>query len=341
MKALAEGMELPAYRTPDGLMAPTGAMRREELMQIGIHDTPASDRAKKRTTSAKRLRAGRRDGYLDLASATFLDEPTLRALAEVLSTPEAPVPPSNFNREQLVAALGALLGTSGVAGLVQVRCRALQALSKLGAADSIADFLIVASARADGDTSPGERAVLNTAAKALRGSPEAGAVQALLRCALRWRLPGAIEALASIPRPSVIPGLVAGLYDDRSRAVAAAALQRWNGQASPILWRTVIQAPRKASASRLRARRAAARILAQISLTHEATLEVRRWLDDPDVEISGSACVAILHQGEPDSAAAAHARRRLAEIEGRLSLPLRHQACAVTATPELRTPSFH
>lgn len=238
---------------------------------------------------------------------------------------------------RFVAALRRLLYAPWAGDLVEVRCRAVWILSSIGAVEVLIDYLDAAPKPETAAKADAELAVINATARALSGLHSARALNCLLRAALHWHAIEATKALASFDDPRTLPALIGGLHIDQARAVAEAALLRISWFAAPALLDTVLRTPRPQHLDDIRARRSAARLLSRFALSERQCEEFATLLEDPDVEVSAHACMAVLKNGRQSLGASARAGLR-ARFD-QLTLPSRRKAeKCLHDFPSLRSP---
>jgi hypothetical protein len=177
-------------------------------------------------------------------------------------------------------------------GLYQARCRAVAALSALGAHDVLIEFLEAERVIADPVKQLGQDAVINAAAQALAVVRARRAFELMLRLAQRPALTGVIGALGAFRETEAMPTLIDALEDDASRPTAEAALRKLGRPARAALLNAAIRpAPsrERESQSSMRRRRSALGLLAEwklramrgppwVGLCTTTTQRSRRWL---------------------------------------------------------------
>jgi hypothetical protein len=192
-----------------------------------------------------------------------------------------------------VPALRALLFQREPSGLFQIRCRAAEALAALRAYDVLVEFLHDHDAAADPIECLGDDAVINAAARGLKGLRDERVFRLLLHLARRPALTGVIDALAAYRRLEAIPALIAALEEDASRGAAEAALLKIRHAARTALI-VAVQKRRPStdceSESSLRRRRSALKLLELIGISGKAWLELRDLVWDKDPKLSFLAC---------------------------------------------------
>jgi HEAT repeat protein len=202
--------------------------------------------------------------------------------------------------DRAILALRTLLFDREPSGLFQVRVRAVDALAKLGAYEVLVEFLSTPRDVTDPAERLGEDAVINAAARALANHSDQRVFELLLRLAHRPCLTGVISALGNSQRPEAIPLLVEALSEDASRLTAEAALKRIGATARPALIEAVSRradAHEHVSESRLRQRRSALRLLAEMGVSRRTWQTVRHLMCDDDGRIAILACKICLATG--------------------------------------------
>jgi hypothetical protein len=203
-------------------------------------------------------------------------------VAEVVALGKAAVP-----------ALRTLLFQREPSGLLQIRCRAVEALAALRAYDVLVDFLNDHGAAADPIECLGDDAVTNAVAQGLKRLHDERVFRLLLNRAQRPALTGVIDALGGYRRVEAIPALIAALEDDASRGSAEAALMKMGRAARTAL---IISARQRRpsseceSESSLRRRRSAFKLLGLIGISRRTWLELRGLMWDKDPKLSFLAC---------------------------------------------------
>jgi hypothetical protein len=188
-----------------------------------------------------------------------------------------------------IPALRNLLFERDPSGLFQVRCRAVQALSCLGAREVLADFLSSHAEAADPVERMGDDAVVNAAALALVPSHDEETFRLLEGLAKMRLRPGVIKALATFRRCDTIPLLISALKDDDSRRPAEAALKQFGIAARQAL----LVAAAKTSddgESRLRAVRSILGLLISIGIPPGTWPALRHLMQHPDAKVMILAC---------------------------------------------------
>lgn len=214
-----------------------------------------------------------------------------------------------------VPALRALLFSREPSGLYQARVRAVEALAKLDAHDSLIDFLGSRRDVIDPVERLGEDAVINAAARAVAYRNDPGLFELLLELAQRSCLTGVIFSLSTFRNTRAIPALVAALSEDVSRVTAEVALKRIGMAARPALLETATRtglANTQESESRLRQRGSALGILAEMGVSTKMWQALRPLMDDADARIAMTACELGLSTGSTsDQRYAVHRLMRL------------------------------
>lgn len=202
--------------------------------------------------------------------------------------------------DRAIPALRTLLFDREPSGLFQVRVRAVDALEKLGAREVLVEFLRTPRDVTDPVERLGEDAVINAAVRALAHHSDQRVFELLLRLANRPCLTGVIFALGTSGRPEAIPLLVEALSEDASRNTAEAALKGYGVAARRALIEVVSQradAHDHASESRLRQRRSALKLLAEMGVSRRTWQAVRHLIHDDDGWIAILACKISLATG--------------------------------------------
>ena len=229
---------------------------------------------------------------------------------------------------QTVAPLRAFLFEREPSGLFQPRCRAAEALKRLGAYDVLIEFLELSREIADPVERLGEEAVISAAARALANLSDDRVFNLLLSLADVRLLPGVVAALGASGRPEAIPYLIAALAEGECQPTAEGALRRFGASAVPSLLVASTRRPgAPESENKLRRRRGALRLLAEIGIPTERWSVLRHLMRDEDAKVAALACELCLSTApEPEAV------RRLidllanenwalaAEIEQRLAL---------------------
>lgn len=198
-------------------------------------------------------------------------------------------------------------------GLYQPRVHAVAALSALGAEDMLLEFLRNAPRVdiSDPVERTGEDAVINAAARALAHRRDDAVFSALIDIAAWKSLPSVVEALGEMRRKSTIPYLISGLASDFCRSAAEIALAKLGAAARPALIELAslpIPSAEGETASSVRTRRSAVRVLREVGLTAEQWSVLRALIWEPDEWLSALACSIGLDPGRPpcDREAAIH-----------------------------------
>jgi HEAT repeat protein len=211
-----------------------------------------------------------------------------------------------------IPALRALLLEGRSSGIYQPRCRAIEALSALGAHDVLIEFLSSPREISDPVNRTGEDAVVNAAARALVGLDNERVFPLLTRLAEMRPLAGVVEAIGSFPRAESVPHLVRALAEDHTRAVAEEALLQLGSSVRPALVDLAARPQPSAeaeTASSVRIRRSALRLLARIGAPPR---QFAGLIYDADPEIAAEACAALL--GSDDSGERMQAVARLVDL---------------------------
>jgi HEAT repeat protein len=202
--------------------------------------------------------------------------------------------------DRAIPSLRTLLFDREPSGLFQVRVRAVDALAKLDAHEVLIEYLSTPHDVVDPIERLGEDAVINATARALAHRGEPRAFELLLQLARRPCLTGVIFALGTFRHAKTIPLLIEALSEDVSRLTAEAALKRIGAAARPALIEAVSRRSDvhdHESESRLRQRRSALRLLAEMGVSQRAWLAVRRLMHDDDTQIAALACEIGLASG--------------------------------------------
>ncbi len=200
--------------------------------------------------------------------------------------------------ECAIPALKTLLFTRETSGLHQVRCRAVEALGRLGAFDVLEEFL-----RKPGHTDPVERlgddVVASAAACAIAQRKDDRAFDLLCELAAAHPLNGVIAALASFGRPEAIPVLINALEEDEVRLAAETTLSSFGAAARPLLLDAVdrFASGSDLSESRLRKCRSILTVLSEIDLDPSDTERLRPLMRNADMQVSLLACRIGLRRG--------------------------------------------
>jgi HEAT repeat protein len=172
--------------------------------------------------------------------------------------------------------------------LFQPRFWAVEALSRLGAKDTLIEYLFREKEIADPQDRFGEEAVESAAARFLSAWREEGVYLFLLKLSERKMLVGLIESLAAFGLPGPIPFLERALEDDFYRPAAEEAFVKMGPMASSALVQAAVS-PHPGlmmeTPSSLVRRRCAVRLLAKIGLPADAWPILRELLNDPDSEL--------------------------------------------------------
>lgn len=217
-----------------------------------------------------------------------------------------------------IPSLRALLFEREPSGLYQPRCRVVEALSALGAHDVLLDFLATPREIPDAVERMGEDAVINAAARALRGSSDPRLPSLLLALAQTRKLAGPIAILGTLRRSEAVPCLIEALGDDLARPAAEAAIRGIGDCARAALLEAATQRAASVemdSESNRRVRRSALKLLVETGVPEPMlTPSLHDLLDDADAEIAFLACRIWIDSGH--SSARPALVRRLIELEG-------------------------
>jgi len=214
----------------------------------------------------------------DLAAAMDLSvaaaaEQALRAMTS-LGTGNAAVANVVASGCLMIPPLRAILFRRNPAGLFEVRCRAVDALARLGAHFVLLDYLETWPRAADPVERLGDDAVLSTAAIALaKAGTEAGFDLLLAVAESGTLLRGVVWGLGHYRKRRAIPALLSALLEDECRLVAEDALTKLGALARPALLQAAAGSSR-GNESVSRQRRSALRILARTP-----TSSVRRQIE--------------------------------------------------------------
>jgi HEAT repeat protein len=187
-------------------------------------------------------------------------------------------------------------------GLYQVRTRAIDALAQLGAQDVLKEFLKTARDVTDPVERLGEDAVINAAARALAYSSDSRVFELLFRLGTRPCLDGVIFALGTFRQAKAIPLFIEALSEDGSRLNAETALKKMGAATRPALIAAAIgdsSLHEHESESRLRQRRSALKLLAEMGVSRRIWQAVRHLMGDKDTRIAVLACEICLANGSP------------------------------------------
>jgi HEAT repeat protein len=212
-----------------------------------------------------------------------------------------------------IPALRQLLFETDRSGFFETRLRAVEALVLIGAHDVLIEFLESCREIADPVARLGEDAIINAAARALSGVEEPRVFPLLMSLAEKRIRPGIIAALGAFRRVESIPHLVAALAEDESRPSAEAALLDLGEAARDALLATARREPFTdcESESRLRQRRSALALLAQIGVPPQAWRRLREIMQDRDPRIRQLACqIRPLESERPERSAASDRPRQ-------------------------------
>jgi len=218
-----------------------------------------------------------------------------------------------------IPALRALLLEGESSGIYHPRCRAVEALSALGAHDVLIEFLGSPREMADPVNRTGEEVVISAAARALTNSSDERVFPLLLELAERQPLAGVIDALGSFRRSEATPSLIKALSEDYSRRAGEIALLQMGSRARAAL---LMAASRPAPSAEweaqtsLRARRSAVQLLARIGVPSRQRSRLRALMEDADPEVRVHACRAYLASAPEEEKP--EAIQRLVELLPRL-----------------------
>jgi hypothetical protein len=192
-----------------------------------------------------------------------------------------------------IPALRDLLFERDPSGIFLPRRHAVTALARLRAYDVLIDFLRRPKADVDPVERLGNEAVINAAARALKGAPNERTFRVLLALAAHRLLPGVVELLASYHRLEALPYFIAALADDDARTAAEFGLLQLGQDARPALLEAAT--PPSAfseyeSLSSQRARRSAFGILLAIGIDPQDWNRLEPSIRDADVWIATLAC---------------------------------------------------
>jgi len=218
-----------------------------------------------------------------------------------------------------IPALRALLLEGESSGIYHPRCRAVEALSALGAHDVLIEFLGSPREMADPVNRTGEEVVISAAARALTNSSDERVFPLLLELAERQPLAGVIDALGSFRRSEATPSLIKALSEDYSRRAGEIALLQMGSRARAALLRAASRPTPSAeweTQTSRRARRSAVQLLVLIGVQLRQRCRLRVLMEDADAEVSVHACRAYLAWAP--EAEKPEALRRLVELLPRL-----------------------
>jgi hypothetical protein len=203
--------------------------------------------------------------------------------------------------QRALPALRRLLFRREPSGLYQPRCRVVEVLAALGEHEVLIDFLESSHEIADPVEAAGEDAVVNAAARALRGLYDERVFRLLFFLAESRLLAGPIEVLGSWRRLEALPCLVAALADDLARPAAVEALRHYGDLATAALLDSVRQPVRVAGAeteSSRRRRRAALALLLDLDPSAHVPADLRgELMCDDDAALSVLGCRLALACG--------------------------------------------
>lgn len=181
-------------------------------------------------------------------------------------------------------------------GLYQARCRAVEALKRVGAYDVLIEFLVNQREIEDPVERLGEDAVINAVARSLAHVRKERVFRLLLGLGRCSHLTGVISALGEFRRPESIPVLINALVDDGSRRTAESALGSFGSVAVPALIKVANRhsAIEMESESSLRSRLSALRVLVEIGISSDIWPEVCGLMKEEDARIALAACKLCL-----------------------------------------------
>jgi HEAT repeat protein len=192
-----------------------------------------------------------------------------------------------------IPALRALLFERVPSGIFEPRCLAVWALAHLHAYEVLVEFLANSRETKDPVERIGEEAVINAAARGLRGVENEQVFQVLFAVAKRRLLPGVIDTLGRFRRPETIPLLIAALTDDDARPTAASALLKLGDQARPNLLcasKLVDASTDGENASHRQCRRTALELLREMGVARDDWPHLQPLMFDADLRIAMLAC---------------------------------------------------
>lgn len=203
---------------------------------------------------------------------------------------------ASLGRDALPA-LRELLFERDPSGLFETRRRAVDALALIGAHEVLIEFLQSSRESTDAVERLGEDAIVNAAARALRGLDDPRVYSLLVSLAEQKILPGVIVALGAFQRAESIPCLVAALAEDESRPAAEAALRDFGARARNALAEAARSTPTAdlEGESRLRQRRSALALLDRIGIESDGWAELRDVMRDCDPIARRLACQICLN----------------------------------------------
>jgi hypothetical protein len=205
-----------------------------------------------------------------------------RAAVRLVAHGDAAIPP-----------LRDLLFERDPSGIFSPRRHAVTALASLRAYEVLIDFLRRPKADVDPVERLGDEAVINAAARALKGAPNERTFRVLLALATRRLLPGVLEALAPYHRVEALPYFIAALAEDDARVAAEFALRELGPEARAALLEAATRpfpSSGYESGSSQRARRSALGLLLAIGIDPTDWHRLRPLIRDSDVWIATLAC---------------------------------------------------
>ena len=220
--------------------------------------------------------------------------------------------------ERAIPALRIILFAREPDGFHQVRCRAAEALSLLGAHDILEEFLRIPR-RGDAVERLGDDVVMSAAARAIAHRKDAKTFAFLSELATTHPLNGIIAGLASFGLADAIPILIDALDEDEVRVAAEAALISFGPGARPYLLDAAqkFKSVNDPSQSQLRKCRSILLLLGEIVLDPSDAERIRSFMTSNDVQTSLLACrVALRSTFKP---AQSDARARLTYLRSRAS----------------------
>jgi hypothetical protein len=200
-----------------------------------------------------------------------------------------------------VAPLRALLVERDTSGVFEPRQLAAQVLHSLGEDDTLLEFVTALHPADSAVEDEGNAVAVSAAGRLLSGSQDPN-VRGAIYLLAAWHPPrGVIAALGSFGQADAIPLLIDALYEDFTRAAAEDALRALGSTAVPALIAIAQRgAPNlRESESRLRQRRSAIGLLAEIGVSERERPAVLRLTSDADQQIAVTACVIGLTVGTP------------------------------------------
>lgn len=197
-----------------------------------------------------------------------------------------------------VPALRDILFEREPSGLFQVRCRAAEALGRLGAFDVLEEFLRKPR-HGDAVERLGDDVAISAAARAIARQKDNKTFELLCELARTHPLGGLIAALASFRRPEAIPILISALNEDEVRQTAELALLSFGPGARPFLLDALdrFKFENELSESLLRKYRSMLLLLGETKLDSDDIARLRPFMANPDLQISLLACGVALRSG--------------------------------------------